>query len=240
MPAMHYDVLHHMRERIEMKRDLMLRLVPFDLTHDECIHLVAPHEHVPILIGAAQYADITTAQDWMAVTVPHIVDGEPDPRVMLKMCTHGDKEPPLRPRNPSWQHLLSTQKASDKVIQWVAKRLELGRRFGTVDYVLQQLNSICDNGTQLRYMFPPVLHLIRQGVNPRADRWAAKHAEYKPCRHTPAVSPQLKRAIQDASALLTSAVLMGSDVPALVPGEVEIDMWDMPTFIVDDRIWSRK
>jgi hypothetical protein len=117
----------------------------------------------------------------------------------------------LRPRNAWWQW--PEDVAGKKVIDWMQKRYEIGRRFGTVRHVLHMLNKGCDSGHQLRYMFPAVLHLCRAGRDPRMDKWMEKFAAYKACKHTPAVSPELKRAIQDSSALLTSAALLGEDVP---------------------------
>jgi hypothetical protein len=240
MPAMHEDVLDQMLGILATKKDLMLRLVPFDMTHDECINLVAPSEHIPMLKEAAKIADINASEGWVNIQVPDIVDGEHNVGVALYMRTHAQKTPPLRPRNPWWQlPAPGVIEAGDKVIAWCTKRLEIGRRFGTANYVLQQLNNTCENGTQLRFMLPVVMHLCKPGMSPRMDKWVEKYAAFKACRHTPAVSPQLKKAIQDTSALLTSCALIGDDVPERASGEVDIDISGLPTFTVDERSWSR-
>jgi hypothetical protein len=82
-------------------------------------------------------------------------------------------------------------------------------------------------------MFPAVMHLCRPGVETRMDKWMEKFAAYKPCRHVPAVSPHLKQAIQDAGALLTSAVLLGDDVPKVDHEFVSICEASMPPFSLD-------
>ncbi len=238
MPAMHDDVYSKMVEVLDQKRDLMVRLIPFEMSHEECIHLIAPSEHIPLLISAAKYADIKSSEHWMAVQIPAVIDGEASPTVQLLMRTHAEKEPPLRPRNPEWQ----VGHSGHKVIEWLTKRFEIGRRFGTAKFVLQQLNNRCDTGAQLRYMLPVVMHLCKPNVNPRMDRWAAKFAAYKPCRFTPAVSPELKKAIQDTSALLTSLALIGDDVPARIIGEVDIRPYvygGMPPFLIEGDRWPR-
>lgn len=241
MPAMHDDVYKAMEERLNDMKNKMVSLIPFDMSHEECIHLIAPSEHIDILTTAAKFADITSSESWMHVQVPAMVDGESSPSVCLMMRTHAQKEPPLRPRNPFWQLPDKTNLvAGDKVIEWLTKRFEIGRRFGTALYVLQELNRTCDTGTQLRYMLPVVMHLCKPNVHPRMDRWAEKFAAYKPCRFTPAVSPELKRAIQDTAALLTSSALIGEDVPARLPGEVDIYANNLPTFCIDGREWSRR
>ena len=242
MPAMHTDVFNKMVEVLDRKRDAMVHLIPFDMTHDECIRLVAPSEHIDILKLASKVADIKSSEDWMQLEIPAKVDGESYCSVHVQMRTHAQKEPPLRPRTPFWQ--LPTEEAAyragEKIIAYAQRRLELGRRFGTAHYVLYTLNEACDTGAQLRYMMPAVLNLCKPGLDLRMDRWAAKFSAYKACRHTPAVSPQLKSAIQDAGALLTSCMLIGDDVPARVPGEVDIAMWSMPMFEVCGRNWARR
>lgn len=240
MPAMHDDVLAKMVEHLQEKLALMMRLVPFNITHEECINLVAPSEHIPILTQAAQVANINAYQNWMTLQVPAIVDDCSSPNVMLMMCTRAKKDPPLMPRNPWWQPPSRLNiPAGDKVIAWLTKRYEFGRKFGTAQYVLQHLNRECENGRQLRYMLPPVLHLCKAGANVRMDTWMVKHAAYKPCRYAPALSPQLKRAVQDTAALLTSAMLIGDEVPERLPEEVDILEYAMPGFEINGVAWPR-
>lgn len=235
MPAMHEEVHNCMLFKLEEKLELMVRLIPFSMTHEECIRLVAPAEHVEILTNASKYADIKSSEAWMTVRVPVGIDGELNPEVQLMMRTHAEKSPPLIPRAPQWQRGYDGR----RVILWLQKRFELGRRFGTARHVLRTLNHACETGAQLRYMFPAVLQLCEAGRNPRMDRWMTKHATYRPCKFTPAVSPELKRAIQDSSALLTSAMLIGEDIPERVVGEVDIVCWSMPNFKVDGE-WAAR
>lgn len=228
MPAMHDDVYTAMIKELERKKDLFLRTLTFDMTHDECINLVAPPDHVDILKKATEFASVVASESWMTLNVPAPIDGVEAgyAKVMLYMRTHDEKKPPLMPRYPEWQ----PGQAGAKVIAWLTKRFEIGRRFGTVQHVLYTLNMDCETGQQLRYMFPAVLHLCKDGRNPRMDRWMEKFAAYKPCKHTPVVSPELKRAIQDSGALLTSVALIGEDVPIPLDGAVYINPCDMQMF----------
>lgn len=239
--AMHSDVLIEMSKRIEVYKNRMVDLIPFEMTHQECIRLIAPSEHISMLIEAAKVADIKMSEDWMMLMVPGTIDGEVSCAVQLFMRTHGQKEPPLRPRTPFWQTPVdrAMSVAGEKIIAWLTKRFELGRRFGTALHVLNQLDSICESGTQMRYLFPAVLQLCTVGKNIRMDRWMEKHAVYKPVRYAPVVSPQLKGAIQDASAVLTSAVLMGDDVQGIEQGEVLIHSGLLPSFKFEDTHISR-
>jgi hypothetical protein len=237
MPAMHDDVYYAMTKQLEHKRDLFLRTLSFDMTHDECINLVAPSDHVDILKKASEYANIVSAESWMEVSVPAAIDGVEAGyvKVLLFMRTHEEKRPPLKPRYPEWQ----PGQAGPKVIEWLTKRYEIGRRFGTVRHVLHRLNMDCDNGHQLRYIFPAVLHLCKAGAHPRMDRWMEKFAAYKPCKHTPALSPELKRAVQDSSALLTSMALIGEDVPTQLDGAVCIAPSGMQGFKLENKTIER-
>jgi hypothetical protein len=84
------------------------------------------------------------------------------------------------------------------------------------------------------------MHLCVPGHTDRMDKWMEKHGAYKPIRYAPAVSPQLKKALQDSSGLLTSAVLMGEDVEPISPGEVQIAIWTLPTFRFDGILITRQ
>lgn len=235
MPAMHDVVLSAMEDTLKHKRDILLRTLDFQMTHQECMQLVAPAQHIDILTKAAEFANIHAAEDWMEVYVPATIDGETNSTVMLMMRTHAEQTPPLMPRNPQWQ----PEQAGYKVIEWLTKRYEIGRRFGTARAVLYKLNSECDSGQQLRYMWPAVLHLCKPGTNERMDKWMDRYAAYRPCRFVPAVSRELKVAIQDSGALLTSMALIGEDVPMPLQGFVDISEGLMPTFWLDGTTVSR-
>lgn len=235
MPAMHDIVFSNMEARLAEKRDIMLRTLSFEMTHAECMQLIAPPDHIDILTKAAKFADVRSSEAWMKLAVPAVIDGDNDVKVLLCMRTHAEKQPPLMPRDPQWQ----SGQAGHKVIAWLTKRFEIGRRFGAARHVLYTLNHECDNGHQMRYMWPAVLHLCRDGMSDRMDRWIEKYSAYKPCKHTPAISREMKTAIQDSSALLTSMALIGEDVPEPTISFVEISGYSMGMFTLDGRITSR-
>ncbi len=242
MPSMHDDVYHAMVTNLDVLRDRMLTLIPFDMTHRECLELIAPPEHLDILTGAAKYADIHAAEEWVAVYTPAVVDGEKRVRVRFQMRTHAEKEPPLRPRHPEWQ---PGRGGHAKAIAWVDARLRLGRRFGLAHRVLYELREACDTGAQLRYVWPACMHLLKPAredaqADLRVETWAKKHAEFKPQRHTPSLSLAMRDAVREAGALITSAVLMGEDVQPAPLGEVLIGLGSMPTFEHDSKQVLRK
>lgn len=240
MPAMHDLVLNAMERELLHKRDIFLRTLSFDMTHEECLHLVAPAEHVDILTKASEFANVKSSEAWMTMDIPALVDDSTSAKVMLQMRTHAQKLPPLMPRTPWWQFdTKENQVAGEKVIAWMTRRYEIGRRFGTAQFVLRELNRMCENGHQLRYMWPSVLHLCKDGVETKMGRWLEKHSAYKPCRFTPHVSPLLKQAIQDSAALLTSVALMGEDVPEPMLGYVCITEYDMTPFKIGERLVAR-
>ena len=89
--AMHSDVYRHMEERLDALKERMINLIPFDMTHLECLDLVADPEHIPILRDASKYASITAAVEWMALGVPHTIDGVSGCRVSRQMRTHEER-----------------------------------------------------------------------------------------------------------------------------------------------------
>lgn len=203
MAAIHQDVVEHMEKQIAVMRDRMLALHPFSMTHEECLELVAPPEHHTILRDALSIAMVRSSADWMAVTAPG--NGE----VFLQMRTHGQKEPPLVPRSPRWHPC----EPGERVIQWVQKRIEIGRQFAIARWVLQELADKCETGAQVRYLWPSVLLLcggVCEGsiVADRVNRWKERNAAFKPQRSLPALSQGLKEDIRTTGAVLTAASMI--------------------------------
>ncbi len=240
MPAMHDEVLEIMTTKLMTFRDRMVRLIPFQMTHQDCLDLIAPSNIHTILREAAQVAeDVSAYENWISLSVPGEIDGEKDVGCQLMMRTHGDVEPPLRPRFPRWQ---TGAKSGIMVREWLTKRLELGRKFGLACRMLTALNSDCDNGHQLRYMLPAVMHLVQGSSNERVVKWAQKHAAYKPCKHVPHLDLIDRRAVQDVGALITSCVLIGEDIEATLTPDagVTIDCWALSTFMHNGHFVPRK
>lgn len=221
MPAMHDEVRDLMASNLEEKCKLMLRLKPFSMTHEECLRLVAPAQHVELLLKASKIANTWGGRE-MKVAVPAFVDGCPSmPEVTLTLTTGNYKDLPLAPRNPMWQ-VGAPREVVDRVVEWLENRYEVGRKFGMAKHVLFELNRLCTHGSQLTYLMPTVSHLCVRGKSSRMDTWLDRFGAYKPVKNAPALSLPLRKATGDAAALLTTLSLLGDDIPEPEVGEVAI------------------
>lgn len=223
MPAMHDEVRDLMASNLKGKCELMLRLKPFSMTHEECLRLVAPAQHVELLLEAskiARYWASSGAQ--LKATVPVFVDEYPSmPEVTFTLATGNYKDPPLAPRNPTWQ-ADAPREVVERVVEWLENRYAVGRRFGMAKHVLFELNRLCTHGSQLTYLMPTVSHLCVRGKSSRMDTWLDRFGTYKPVKNAPALSLALRKATGDAAALLTTLSLLGDDIPEPEVGEVAI------------------
>lgn len=241
MPAMHDTVKDRMLYNLEQKKDIMLRLYPFSMTHYDALRLVAPKEHVELLLSASQIADIGHSREWMVVQVPAYVDDAAGCRVRLRLCTHNQVEPPLRPAFPHWQ-LPGTPEDVERggrVINWLEKRLEIGRQFAMCRHVIEELSKLCTTGSQMTYLLPTISHLCDREGLPRMEAWMDKYAAYKPVLNAPALSLPMREATRAAASLLTRVALLGDDVPKPEVGQVEIEAWDMPSVKFEGRSLRR-
>jgi len=227
---MHDEVFEVMKDNIDEKKKIMLRLNPFSMTHEELLSLLAPPEHVKILLEAS---NITSVRDsgWSVVKVPAYVDDVAGVTCRFRMRTHAYKRPPLAPDPCSWQLTgsLAQIAPAERVIRWLEFRYETGRKFGMLKHVLTELNKVCTHGSQLTYLMPTVSHLCKRGRSTRMDTWLDRFGAYKAVKNAPALSLAMRKATGDAAALLTSVALLGEDVPEPAEGEVEIDAWDLPS-----------
>lgn len=227
-------VVTQLRSQVEVMLYRHLQLHPFDMTHDECLRLIAPSEHIEILKSVAQYADVSSHNDWVNLTVPYEIDGRDHPQVTMMMRTHEGVEPPLRPRAPVWRGF-APHHIQNKVINWMTHRLYHGRMASTSLYVLDTINNICDKGEQVRYLWPAVMHLFTSEQNEHAQRWRDKFGHYKGVKNTPGIEPALRKAMIETSTWLTQASLI-ADIPAQETGPVRIDLVRFDSFYFDGKV----
>lgn len=224
MPAMHDEVRDLMLENLVEKCNLMLRLKPFCMTHEEVLNLVAPKRDVELLLEASKIADVHDTRDWILLEIPANIDGTNGAIVAFRTRTHAFKSPPLHPAHPVWQPASTPELAElgARVIDWMENRYIIGRRFGMAAYVLKELNHVCTHGSQLTYLMPTVSHLCRRGLSQRMDTWLERFGAFKPVKNAPALTLAMRRATGDAAALLTSVAMLGDGIPEPELGEVEI------------------
>lgn len=236
MPAMHDEVRDAMVANLEEKCKLMLRLKPFSMTHEECLSLVCPPEHVRLLIEASKIANTWGGRE-MKVALPAHVDCAPsEPEITFTLSVHY-KDPPLAPKNPVWQ-ADAPRDLVDRVVDWAFNRYEVGRKFGMAKHVLLELNRLCTHGSQLTYLMPTVSHLCVRGKSSRMDTWLDRFGTYKPVKNAPALSLALRKATGDAAALLTTLSLLGDDIPEPEVGEVAIKV-TVPRFTFEGGFVER-
>lgn len=239
MPAMHDEVRDLMASNLEGKCKLMLRLKPFSMTHEECLRLVAPAQHVELLLEASKIASYwASSEAKVKATVPVFVDEYPSmPEVTFTLTTGNYKDPPLAPRNPMWQ-ADAPRESVERVVEWLENRYAVGRRFGMVKHVLFELNRLCTHGSQLTYLMPTVSHLCVRGKSSRMDTWLDRFGAYKPVKNAPALSLALRKATGDAAALLTTLSLLEDDIPEPEVGEVAIKV-TVPRFTFEGGFVER-
>lgn len=219
--AIRSQVQSTMKQRADAFGLRMLQLQPFDMSHDECLHLLAPTYHHEILKTAATVAELSPASHaYITVRVPYTLDGVENPTFDLTMRTHAGKEPPLRPRSPTWQPCdLAIQK---KVTDWGEHYLRTMRMTATVRWIVERLSEICDTGHQVRYVWPAILHLCSDTSCEDTRKWAQKYAARTVPRAVPQITPAFRKILMDASEWCAQAVLL-SEIKGQEHGEVTIN-----------------
>jgi hypothetical protein len=107
----------------------------------------------------------------------------------------------------------------ERITSWVTRRWELGVAFGRVREVLKQLDDVCHNPAQVRYYWPALLTLCKEGG--LGD--IAEKSELKP-GNPPPLSVGLREALRLAAGTVTAASMVGKS-PAIKP-PVEITFAD--------------
>ena len=242
MPAISKKVPEGMSQNINALHERMLNLIPWSMTHDECLELVAPPEHVDILRNASKYADISASEGWLGIVVPTTLDGTKVPSVHLYMRTHKGVAPPLKPRDPQWN---KEAPGATKIMDWMTRRMTYGRLAAMSEYVLNLLAQKCDTGAQVRFLWPAVLQLCQPlqynpDLSERIAAWSERNSEFKPVRTAPALTSAFRQALQETSEYLTSAALLGKDTQSPPRCEVDIALHSIEAFAFDNATLIRK
>lgn len=235
MPAISEKVLEGMTKNITVLHERMLNLIPWSMTHVECLELIAPPEHIDTLRNAAKYADISASTSWLHMTIPDTLGGVASPELHLCMRTHRGVSPPLMPRTTQWHN---DAPGATKVINWMTHRLAYGRLASMSGHVLRTLARKCDTGAQVRFLWPAVLQLCQpipnfESLSERLAVWSERNAEFKPCRSAPALTSVFRQALQETSEYLTSASLLGKDIQPPPQCEVSITLPSFQVFEFD-------
>jgi hypothetical protein len=234
LPEKVFEDLKNRTQSVMMWR--MLQLAHFDLTHRECLQLIAPPQHIDILFSVSDIADVQSSQDWMTVDVPYELDGVRNPSMLLYMRTHEGIEPPLRPRKIKWHG--KQPEIEKKVTTWLEQRLIHGRLSATTKYVLGELQKLCDTGHQIRYLWPAIMHLTVKSESDHTGRWVDKYGAYRAVKSAPSISPELRKAMQDTSTWLTQASLL-AEVPEAKVGQVMPEKCGHQAFKIGGQIIYR-
>jgi hypothetical protein len=199
---------HEITAQIGALKSRMLAAVQIGLTHAEGQSLFTPAEHREILARAPM---LSTCHDgYHMVESPwsfRYGDGpelDADLVLGLGFQTHKGVPAPLPPLHPARQRDVSPELV-EKVNTWVQAFMEIQKKFILAAHVFTRLNQVCETPEQVRYLWPPVLSLIRAGC---LSDLADKLTPFCAPATLPSLSPELREAIRDAAGTVTAAQLL--------------------------------
>lgn len=205
----------HMREVIKKMFIRRVALIPFDLTHEECIELIADEDIIPLLMTAGKHADFQASKKFIPVHIPELAFENADHsrvNTYIMMRTHGKKEPPLIPRNVRWH---PGTPGAEKIIRYITQWVALNLQYACATEALNCLIRLCETGQQVRYLWPPVLHLCtaldKSASGDPAIDWGERHAEFKKPTWLPALTQPMRAVLQEGTKAITASALIGSD-----------------------------
>lgn len=206
MAAIKSQVVAGLKEQVTLFGWRMAQLVEFKMTHDECLHLLAPAWHHELLKTAADVAQINASYAYMTVEIPYEIDGIARPTVDITMRTHGGKDPPLNPKHPKWH--ACDPAIQRKVIAWAENYFATTRMAATTKWVIDQLAEMCDTGHQVRYLWPAVLHLASKSGHDEVEKWSAKYGVRVAPRNMPMITPAFRKILADTSQWCAQAAML--------------------------------
>lgn len=204
----------------------------FEMTHRECLQLVAPPEHIDLLISATEWANVNTYESSMEVKIPATVDGVDHPEISLTMRTHAGQEPPIRPRAPRWR--AAPPEVQLKAIKFAEHQLAVDRLTSLTKHIIEWMEDKCETGQQVRYLWPSIMHLCKLSGSEHVQRWVDKFGAYRAVKSAPHVPLYMRKAIQQTSELLTKAALL-DEIKAPEEGEVAVCLVSRYTFWADEE-----
>jgi hypothetical protein len=127
--------------------------------------------------------------------------------------------------------------AMQRLNEWITWRLDASRQFGRVAAVLNRLNEICDDATQVRFVFPTLVALA--GSNEGLQDFADKIRDHKAPKRLPAIHPGLREWVASSEVTVTKALLLPN--PASQPRKSEEPVTlELSSYTLEKLPWDEK
>lgn len=189
------------------------------MTHDEACCLVTPPEYREAFKLAALYADAERDSNSM-----DIVWRKPEAHLSLWLNTNY-KSAPFVPKTPILQQDIPDELRA-RITAWVERRLELGKEWGRVKLVFEQLNMVSTTPQQIRYLWPGFTVILQQAG---FDNMVETMGDYKePRAGIPPIPPSLREMTRLAMQTVAGYQLLPEEEPDLDMLEVSAGLYEIP------------
>jgi len=219
MPAYAKFVQEGLKTALKAMAERHHKHVRLDLTHDEAFDLIVADNHKQILRDAALYAKVYRGDDDVTLEVPifdRIENVEYLP-VCIGMCARDGIIPPLAPNAPVWNGHLPVAR---QIIESIKEHLKIGRIYGLAGYAIDELDRLCDQPGQVRYLWPAVMQVAAHSQKHELSnhnfvtKWAEKISEFKRPQSLPKISPEMRALLQETSGTLTASAFLDEAAPS--------------------------
>ncbi len=229
-------VIDVMRANLRLAFQKHVSLHRCALTWRDAMNLIAPPNHVDALFDLADIADINAYAATANIAMPMQLDCVPSPAVQFVFNRNSDyKRAPLMPRYPQWNRALYPAMAQAVAAQ-VEHEMKTQRMYASAFHVLDHLNALCTEGSQVRSIWPAV-QLLCSDVDSAAVNlesvqsalaWRDKHAKQKVHRSLPRIDPAYRKVLIETSEWLTLAsILEHTNLPV---GEISVAVRQLHSF----------
>jgi hypothetical protein len=188
-----------LRSAADKLHETMLRMHPQPfLSENQFLQMVAPMEHVGVLLAARDIGLISkyALQD----TVEMVLPGHP---ITVSFSMSGTDHPVL-PRKPEVQDPQDPKFV--EILEWAHEWVEMKFKWGLVYRLIEVLNKKFSSPAQFRYAWPAVLGLMRTSTS-FSDLLPAIE-EFKRPNNMPYMSPELAAVCQECSQIVSTGLIM--------------------------------
>jgi hypothetical protein len=196
------------------------------VTHAHLLDLfVKPEDHDAVKKARKLFRH--TAGGEFLVQTPFKLEGVGDFTLRIKSSEAKNKKPFMHPYYMG-SELYATEEHEgyQAMMAWLKARYEVGRQWGMVRAVLQDLNAKCTTSAQMRFFWPGIATLA--GKHPDLQDFADRLRDANTPSSIPKIHPTLREACKTTMQTLTMGALLSKDLKEREPEPVELEISQRP------------
>lgn len=175
------------------------------ITYRELLQLIAPSEHIEILLNARQIGDIGIYTGTSTDT--RVITSHRDRDVGVEFTVERDEKSPVMPRHPIWlDHFPENRGLVKELVSCAKQFADVAIEWDEVEQCFRYLNEVCKTPAQMRYLWPSIVGIMSASDGLGGLR--ASLAQFVVPKSLPTLPLEVRAMCKRTAAVVTMALML--------------------------------